>query len=213
MKFLNNLVNLLIVCLIAFFTIILIFYLSIIIIPIIFILKSESIKTNSDHDIILDEDFINTINNYDINIDEKIQIQIEKDKIFTTSGHITNNCSLSFQDKVINYLENLKIEECQSCLSKIKKLKSDGFDPIIIGDDFDIIALDGLVLFQVPENFEGIKDCRVKMIRNVLIFEMHISRKISMEEKQFLAPLVKKIAEKLASQKNLVKHYDPILCV
>jgi len=42
---------------------------------------------------------------------------------------------------------------------------------------------------------------------------MHISRKISMEEKQFFAPLVKKIAEKLASQKNLVKHYDPILCV
>jgi len=191
----------------------LIFYLGILLIPIAFILKSEKIKTNSDHDITLDEDVINAINNYDLNMDEKIQVQIEKDKIFTTSGHITNSCSLSFQDKVINYLENLRIEECQSCLSKIIKLKEDGFDPIIIGDDFDIIALDGLILFQVPENFEKDKDCRVKMIKNVLIFEMHISRKISMEEKQFFAPLVKKIAEKLASQKNLVKHYDPILCV
>lgn len=209
MKFLKNI---LILCIIIFFITMLIFYLSIILIPIAFILKSESIKINDDSNsnIFIEEELIN---DPDIELNEKIEIQVEKDKILTTIGNTTNNCSLSFQDKVMNYLENLKIEECQSCLSKMMKLQSEGFDTIIIGDEFDIVALDGLILFQVPENFEKDVDCRVKMIKNVLIFEMHISKKISVEEKLFFAPLVKKIAEKLAGQKNLVKHYDPILCV
>ena len=124
------------------------------------------------------------------------------DKIQVSEGSFT--LEVSFQDQVLLYLDHIASQECQSSITKIHHLIEEGNSPIREGTEFDVIKDNREYLFYVPNNFVNIKNCKLQMMQNLLIWEACNTQRLTEREKASLTRVIKKISLKLAGQDDII---------
>lgn len=156
--------------------------------------------------------FLRSESNYD---GTEIRLEENNDICYTECFVDNGKSDISIRDAVVNYIEDLGIEDCESSVSKIKTMISEGSEPIVIGDDFRVlIQKNSYPTFQVPYEFNLKPECKFKIIENLLMFEMCITQHMEEEELEdrILKTKIKDLAKKLAHQSKHID-YEPIICV